>query len=88
MLKDLLYLGLGSAVLLKDKVESELNELKEKGKISQEDIKQIIQNAKEKGKNEEDKLKSIIKEALKDVIDELDLATKEDIQKLEKKFEK
>ena len=51
-------------------------------------IKQIIQNAKEKGKDEEDRVKSIIKEALKDVIDELNLATKEDIQNLEKKFEK
>ena len=88
MLKDLLYLGLGSVVLLKEKVESELETLKEKGKISEDDIKQIIQNAKEKGKDEEDRVKSIIKEALKDVIDELNLATKEDIQNLEKKFEK
>jgi polyhydroxyalkanoate synthesis regulator phasin len=88
MLKDLLYIGLGSALLVKQKVEDELNELKQKGKISEEEVKKIIQNAKEKGKEEEDKIKSLLKDAIKEVIDELGLATKDDIKSLKKKIEK
>jgi polyhydroxyalkanoate synthesis regulator phasin len=88
MVKDLLYIGLGSALLVKQKVEDELNELKKKGKISEEEVKQILQNAKEKGKEEEQKLKELLKDAIKEVINELEIATKDDIKNLEKKLEK
>jgi polyhydroxyalkanoate synthesis regulator phasin len=88
MFKDMLYLGLGSALLVKEKVENELNELKKKGKISEEEVKKVLQSANERGKEEEQKIKELLKDALKEVIDELELATKEDIKNLEKKLEK
>jgi len=82
MLKDLISLGVGSALLAKEKVEEELNKLVEKGKISKEEATKFVEEAKEKAKEEEQKLKSSIKEALKDVLKELDIATKEDLEKL------
>jgi len=82
MLKDLITLGVGSALLAKEKIEEELNQLVEKGKISKEDAKNLIESAKDKAKEEEEKLKDSIKTALKEVISELDIATKEDLEKL------
>lgn len=85
MIKDILYTGLGGAVLLKERVEEELAKLQEKGKVSKEDAQKFIENLKTKGEEEEAKLKSHIKEALKEVIEEMGLATKKDIEALKDK---
>lgn len=85
MLKDLLTLGVGSALLAKEKVEEELKELIEKGKMSKEEAEKLIEKAKAKGEEQERALKEEIKKALKEVIEEMGLATKEDIEKLKTK---
>jgi len=85
-LKDLFYLGLGSAILTKEKIEAEAKELIEKGKLSKQDRDDFIAKAKERAKEEEkafnDKLKGIVKE----VMSEMGLATKEDIEELKKQI--
>ncbi len=87
MLKDLVYLGVGSALLAKERVEEELNKLVEKGKLSKEDAKKLVEKAKERGEAEEEKIKQELKETLKEVLTELGVATKEDIEALKKSLE-
>ena len=82
MLKDLLYIGLGGALLAKEKVEEELNELVEKGKLNKEEARKFIDKAKTKGEEEELEFKSKLKEAIREVLDEMDLATRADIEAL------
>ncbi|NPA28182.1 MAG: hypothetical protein GXN91_03945 [Epsilonproteobacteria bacterium] len=82
MIKDLIYLGVGGALLAKEKIEEELNSLVQKGKISKDDAKKILEEAKSKAYEEEQKIKQKVKEALKEVIEELNLATKDDIKEL------
>ncbi|MCV6607963.1 MAG: hypothetical protein OIF32_07120 [Campylobacterales bacterium] len=84
MVDKLFYLGLGSAFLAKEKVEQELEKLKEKGVISNTDAKELLEKASSKGKEEEKNFKNLIKEQLKEAINELGLATKEDLEKLKK----
>lgn len=84
MLKELLYTGMGGAILLKERVEEELQKLEEKGKISTADTKTFLESLKTKGEEEERRLKEEIKSALREVIDELGLATKQDIEALKK----
>ena len=88
MLKDLMYIGLGGALLAKEKVEKELNELVEKGKLNKEEAQKFIDKAKVKGEEEEKELKAKIKEAVREVLDEMDLATKADIDALKKEHKK
>ncbi|QSZ42151.1 hypothetical protein GJV85_08510 [Sulfurimonas aquatica] len=82
MLKDLLYTGVGVAAVLKEKVELEVKKLEKEGKLKTDDAKSFLESIEQKGKDEELKIKEQIKSALKEVIDELGLATKEDIEKL------
>lgn len=82
MLKELLYAGVGGMVFLKERVEDELKKLEEKGKISTTDAKSFMDSLKEKGEAEEHRFKEEIKKALREVIDELGLATKQDIEEL------
>ncbi len=82
MLKDLLYAGLGAASIMKDSIEEEVKKLEEKGKIKRDDAKSFIESLEKRGKEEDDRVKELFKNAIKEVIDELGLATKEDIEKL------
>jgi len=82
MIRDLLYTGIGAAVALKEKVESEVQKLEDEGKIKKADARSFLESIEEKGKAEEEKFKANLKSALKEVLDELGVATKEDIEKL------
>ena len=84
MLKELLYTGIGAATLLKEKVEKEVEKLEEKGKLGKADAKAFLEAIEERGKEEEEVLKTKLKDALREVIDELGLATKADIEALHK----
>jgi polyhydroxyalkanoate synthesis regulator phasin len=82
MLKELLYTGMGGALLLKERVEEELKKLEEKGKLKSDDSKTFLENLKVRGENEEKRVKEELKTAIKEVIEELGLATKKDIEAL------
>lgn len=82
MLKDLLYTGIGAAVVLKEKVEAEVKKLEEEGKLKTTDAKSFLESIEEKGKAEEEKFKTQLKSTLKEVLDELGVATKADLEKL------
>lgn len=84
MLKELLYTGMGAAALIKEKVEAELDELQKKGKINTDDAKSFIESIEAKGKEEDEKIKEKTKLMIKEILDELGLATKEDIEALKK----
>ncbi|MDD3008439.1 MAG: hypothetical protein PHQ70_06170 [Arcobacter sp.] len=82
MLKELIFTGLGGALVLKEKIEEELKKLEEKGKLDTKDIKSFLESLEQKGKESDEKFKAELKSTLKEIIDELGLATKEDLQKL------
>lgn len=82
MLKELIFTGLGGALVLKEKIEEELKKLEEKGKLDTKDVKSFLESLEQKGKESDEKFKAELKSTLKEIIDELGLATKEDLQKL------
>ena len=82
MLKELIFTGLGEALVLKEKIEEELNKLEEKGKLDTKDVKSFLESLEQKGKESDEKFKSELKSTIKEIIDELGLATKEDLEKL------
>ena len=82
MLHNLLYTGIGAAALLKEKVEEEIKTLEEKGKIKTDDAKSFLESIESKGKEAEQKAKDELKAQLKEVIEELGLVTKADLEKL------
>ena len=86
MLKELIFTGLGGALILKEKIEDELRKLEEKGKIDTKDAKSFLESLEQKGKESDEKFKNELKSTLKEIIDELGLATKEDLQKLKEKL--
>lgn len=86
MFKEVIYTGLGALSVFKDRVEEEVKKLEEKGKLKTEDAKSFLDSIEQRGKEEDEKIKNKIKEMLKEVIDELGIATKEDIAKLKEEL--
>ena len=82
MLKELIFTGLGGALVLKGKIGDELKKLEEKGKLDTKDVKSFLESLEQKGKESDEKFKAELKSTLKEIIDELGLATKEDLEKL------
>ena len=82
MLRDLIYAGIGAMSVLKEKVEAEVKKLEDEGKLKTTDAKSFLESIEKKGKEEDDKLKEKLKSTLKEIIDELGLATKADLEKL------
>ena len=86
MLKEIIYTSLGGAVLLKERVEKELKALEEKGKIKTDDAKSFLDSLEQMCKEEDERIKSKIKEMVKEILDELGVATKDDLQKLKEEL--
>ena len=82
MLKELIFTGLGGALVLKEKIEEELKKLEEKGKLDTKDVKSFLESLEQKGKDSDAKFKEELKATIKEIIDDLGLATKEDLEKL------
>ena len=82
MIHQLVYALLGGGVLVKEKIEEELKKLEDKGQISTTDAKTFLANLRTKGEDEEQRLKELLKSAIREVIDDIGLATKQDIQSL------
>lgn len=86
MLKELMLTGLGGAMVLKEKMEEELKKLEEKGKLNTQDVKSFIESLEEKGKQSDEKFKEELKTTLKEIIEELGIATKEDLERVKKEL--
>jgi len=79
MLKELVYAGLGAATILKEKIESEANV---------EEGKNLFETLEHKGQEADEKFKTELKSIIKEIIQELNLATKDDIEQLKQELTK
>ena len=82
--KELLYKALGIMLLIKDKFSDEFNEIFEKADASKEDILKTVDEVQNKAEEEKSQMEDKLKEKIRSVIDEMGLATKDDIEELKK----
>ncbi|SHJ04496.1 hypothetical protein SAMN02745165_01391 [Malonomonas rubra DSM 5091] len=87
-LEQLFYAVLGGALAVKEKIEANNEELKAWQEKSEENARTFFDEMAQRGEKEKEQFKGMFKDILKEVIDELDLVTKQDIEKLRKDLEK
>lgn len=87
MLKNVLYAGIGAAFLTKEKIEELKGELIAKGKISQEEGKQFVDDLLRKSEKAKDQLDLWINRRVEERIKQLNLATKDEVAELQRKVE-
>jgi len=81
-LKKGFLLGLGAAVSGKEKLESKLKELVEENELTQEQAKTVMRNFVEKGETKTEEWGVKQQEQTKKMVEDLGVATKEDINEL------
>ncbi|MGG4265915.1 phasin family protein [Peribacillus simplex] len=87
LLKNVFSLGLGVAAATKDQIEKTVDSLVKKGEISKEDSKDLIKNWVEKGEQAQKQLDDSVKAKVNQAFNGLNLATKEEVQDLERRIQ-
>ena len=77
--------GIGLLSMTREKAEKVIDELSHEGELQKSEAKQWIDQLSDRGEEERQALRKLIRDELKKVLDDMGLATKEDIQKLMKK---
>ncbi len=84
LLKSMLYTGIGMAFLTKEKVEDLRQDLIEKGKMTQEEGRQFVDDLLRKSEKAKDELNLWINKRVEERVTQLNLATKDDLADLQR----
>jgi len=87
-LEQLFYAVLGGALAVKEKIEANNEEIKAWQEKSEENARSFFDEMAQRGEKEKDQFKGMFKDILKEVVDELNLATKADLEKLKQELDK
>lgn len=86
ILKKGLAFGLGLAIASKEQAEKLIDELVKKGELSLDESKEVIDQWKQQTEARKAEVQRLVREQIKQVIDKLDLATKEEVRQLEERI--
>lgn len=86
MLKKGLALGLGLAITSKEQAEKFVEELVKKGEMTQEESKGFVNELIQKGEEMQKELDEMINKRLNQLLGQLNVATKEEIKRLEQRI--
>jgi len=77
-----LLVGIGLLSMTREKAQEVIDELSEEGKVQKKEVKDWVEQLTDRGEEERQALRKLVRDEMKKVLDEMGLATKEDIQKL------
>ena len=86
LFKKTFYTGLGVLALTKEKIEELGDELVEKGKLSESDVKKFVDDLFEKSESAKEQVKKQIEKVTEDTLKKMHLVTKDDLDALEKRI--
>lgn len=85
-IKDVFYLGAGAAFVTKEKLEELKKELVEKGKMTQEEGKQFVDDLLKKSEKSKKDLEKRIQDTVIEQMKKMNVATGDDIADLKKQI--
>ena len=77
--------GIGLLSMTREKAQKVIEELTQEGELQKNEVKEWVDQLSDRGEEERQALRKLVRDELKKVLDEMGLATKEDIQKLVEK---
>ena len=87
-LEQLIYAVLGGALTVKEKIDTNNDEIKACQEKSEEKARAFLDEMSQRGEEEKDQFKERFKDILKEVVAELNLATRDDLEKLKQELAK
>ena len=86
LIKKTMLAGVGLAAMTKDKVEELAEELTEKGELSEREAKELLDDLLKRSKRAKKDLDKKMENVVMKVLKKMDVATKKDIARLDKKI--
>ena len=86
LLGKFLLSGLGVLVITEEKIVKFIEELTKEGEITQKGKKELLTEIIEKGEEKKKEIEGKIREKVENMLSQMNVATKNDIQKLEKRI--
>jgi polyhydroxyalkanoate synthesis regulator phasin len=83
LLKKAFSLGLGVTIASKEKIQQVVDDLVVKGELEQSESKDLLASLLVKGEEQRDHIRQMVQDQVKKVLDELQIATKQDLKELE-----
>jgi len=80
--------GVGLAAMTKDKIDEHIKELVEKGRLTEKEGREIAEDMLKKSKQAKEDLEKQVEKLVQQTLDTLNVASKEDIEKLTARIEK
>ncbi len=87
IIKKSIYLGLGAATVTKEKIETLIDELVEKGQLTKDDKPKVVQDILDKIEKEEKEIKTKIDSTVKETMNKIGIVAKSDYDILLKRVE-
>lgn len=87
-LEQLFYAALGGALAVKEKIETNSDDFKACQEKSEEKARTFLDEMAQRGEEEKEQFKGLFKDLLKEVVSELNLATRDDLEKLKQELAK
>ena len=79
--------GVGLAALTKEKVGNVIDDLVDKGKITEDQGREIVEELKKKVSTSKTELEDTVKKLVNEALQSLDVPTKEDIDKINQRLD-
>jgi polyhydroxyalkanoate synthesis regulator phasin len=86
-LKHTIYAGIGATILTAEKIEANLQELVEKGKISSGEAREAAQKISEESKKEFQDARSSMEKTFEEILGKVRVATSKDIEAINKRLD-
>ncbi len=80
--------GVGLAAMTKDKIDEHVKELVEKGKLTEKEGREIAEDMLKKSEQAKKDLEKQVEKQVQQTLQTLQIASKEDVEKLEARIEK
>ena len=87
-IKRTMLTGVGLAAMTRDKIEELVKELTEKGEMTEKEGKELVDELLIKSEKAKRELEAKMESIVKNVLGKLNLATKEDIDEIEKRLKR
>ena len=87
-LEQLFYFALGSALSVKEKLEKSSEEARAWQEKAEQNARSFIDEVAQRGEQEKDAFRGMLKDLLQEIVKDLDLATKTDLEQLKKDLER
>jgi polyhydroxyalkanoate synthesis regulator phasin len=88
LLRDIFYLGAGAAFITKEKIEELKKELIDKGKMTQEEGRQFVDDLMKKSEDVKNEIEKKVQAAVKEQMQKMNVPSRDDVDALKAEIEK